>query len=451
VNVEPLRAVDDGTSAVSYGRDARTGHYKWFVACVLCLAQTVAIVDRFALVLVSEPLRISLHLTDTQLGLLQGTGFSLLYCAFAIPLGAIADAANRRNLIMVGLLVWSLATAAAAGATSFATLFAARVLVGMGEACLIPAGMSLLVNYFPPASLARGTALFGTGTNFGLGLAFLGGGFLLASLPQSQTTQVWGLGPLQPWQFVFLAAGLLAAPVLILLCWVKEPPRLGGNGGWRAAQRGVIYLLSHLGQYAPFLAIGAATAVTGYALNAWISSVFVRIHAMTPSGAGRVIGLVGVIAGPLGTLSGGAMLDALRARGIAGAPLLIMAGGSVVALLTAAGTVYVPDKTGAIGIYCLFTYETTFMLPSLYAGMQFLTPSPVRGVAASLNMMTYSLAGLGIGPTVVGMISDRLGGANSLANAVVWVESAMTMLIVPTALLARHAYHRRALVVLNCA
>lgn len=133
-----------------------TGAYKWYVAGVLCLAHMVAMVDRFVMVLVSEPVRATLHLTDTQLGLLQGTGFSLLYCAFAIPLGAIADATNRRNLIMFGLAVWSVATVMAATATSFESLFMARILVGMGEACLIPAGMSLLATYFAPDNLARG-------------------------------------------------------------------------------------------------------------------------------------------------------------------------------------------------------------------------------------------------------------------------------------------------------
>ena len=431
-------------SGAQAGRaEYETGGYKWYVAGVLCLAHMVAMVDRFVMVLVSEPVRAALHLTDTQLGLLQGTGFSLLYCGFAIPLGAIADATNRRNLILFGLAVWSVATIMAATATSFGGLFAARILVGMGEACLIPAGMSLLTTYFAPANLARGTAVFGMGANFGLGLAFLGGGIVLAALQARGGLAVPGLGAVQPWQGVFLLAGLLAVPVLVLLCWLKEPPRARSAGGFAAARAGLGYLLGNLKGYAPFLGLAAMTAVTGYTLNSWSSSLFVRVHGMTAAEAGKMIGLVGLLAGPLGTIGGGVVLDRMRARGVAGAPLLVMAGGSVVALLTAAGIGHAPSLPVAILLFCLFMVESTFTLPSIYAGMQLLTPPAFRGVAASFNMMIYTLAGLGIGPAAVGAISDRLRGPRALADAIVLVEAAMALLIVPIALVARQAYQRR--------
>jgi len=431
-------------SGAQAGRaEYETGGYKWYVAGVLCLAHMVAMVDRFVMVLVSEPVRAALHLTDTQLGLLQGTGFSLLYCGFAIPLGAIADATNRRNLILFGLAVWSVATIMAATATSFGGLFAARILVGMGEACLIPAGMSLLTTYFAPTNLARGTAVFGMGANFGLGLAFLGGGIVLAALQARGGLAVPGLGAVQPWQGVFLLAGLLAVPVLVLLCWLKEPPRARSAGGFAAARAGLGYLLGNLKGYAPFLGLAAMTAVTGYTLNSWSSSLFVRVHGMTAAEAGKMIGLVGLLAGPLGTIGGGVVLDRMRARGVAGAPLLVMAGGSVVALLTAAGIGHAPSLPVAILLFCLFMVESTFTLPSIYAGMQLLTPPAFRGVAASFNMMIYTLAGLGIGPAAVGAISDRLRGPRALADAIVLVEAAMALLIVPIALVARQAYQRR--------
>ena len=209
-------------------RAGETGAYKWFVAAVLGLAHTVAVIDRFVMVLVAEPIRARMHLSDTQLGLLQGTGFAILYCAFAVPLGCIADATNRRNLILAGLWLWSLATVAAAFTTSFETLFATRVLVGMGEACLIPAGMSLLAAYFAPTTLARGTAIFGLGANFGYGLAFLGGGALLSVLIARGGLDVAGVR-FAPWQGIFVAAAAMAVPVLVLLLWLRELPRVSGT------------------------------------------------------------------------------------------------------------------------------------------------------------------------------------------------------------------------------
>jgi len=428
------------------------GGYKWYVAAVLCLAHTVAIIDRFVMVLVSELARSDLHLSDTQLGLLQGTGFSILYCGFAVPLGAVADAANRRNLIFLGLVVWSVATMAAAFATSFATLFATRIFVGMGEACLIPAGMSLLASWFAPAELGRGTAIMGLGANLGYGLAFLGGGVVLAELARAGGLPVPGLGLVAPWKGAFVLAGALAIPVLVLLAFMREAPRHGQGGGRLASRlaatgRGLGYLSANLRGYAPFLLVAALTAVTGYAMTSWSSSLFVRAHGLSPAAAGKLIGLVGIVAGPLGTLSGGVLLDRLRAWGVAGAPLVIMAGGSVVALATVAGAGYAASLPLAIALFALFMFESTFTLSSVYAGMQILTVDAFRGVAASFNMMIYTLAGLGLGPAAVGMISDRLQGPHGLAGALTLVEAAMAMVIVPTALLARRSYQARAVLV----
>lgn len=428
---------------------ATAGAYKWYVAAVLCCAHTVAIIDRFVMVLVSELVRSDLHLSDTQLGLLQGTGFAMLYCGFAIPLGALADAVNRRNLIFFGLVVWSVSTAMAAAATSFETLFAARIFVGMGEACLIPAGMSLLATWFGPTDLGRGTAIMGLGANFGYGLAFLAGGGVLAALVHAGGLQLPGLGTLVPWKAAFVIAGVLSIPVLVLLGFLKEAPRPEPAGGrlkasLAATGDGLAYLVRNLGRYAPFLLVGALTAVTGYAMTSWSSSLMVRTHGFTPAGAGALIGLVGIIAGPIGTVAGGFLLDRLRSRGVQGAPLVIMAGGSVVALLTVAGVGYVSSLPLAVACLSLFMLESTFTLPSLYAGMQYLTIGTYRGVAAAFNMMVYTLAGLGLGPTAVGLISDHLQGDHGLAGALVLVELAMVALIIPTAILARRAYEARA-------
>jgi MFS family permease len=439
------------TDALRTVADHETGGYKWYVAAVLCFAHTVAIIDRFVMVLVAEPIRAAMHLSDLQLGLLQGTGFAVLYCGFAVPLGAVADATNRRNLIMVGITLWSLATIAAAFATSFEALFATRFLVGMGEACLVPAGMSLLTAYFAPANLARGTAIFGMGANFGLGFAFLGGGALLATLIAAGGLSVPGGAHFAPWQGVFIAAGVTALPVLILLFWLREPPRgQVPSARLTALREGVAFIRTNLGDYLPFLVVGAMTAVTGYSVTSFSSSLFVRMHGLSPAEAGKLIGLVGILAGPLGTFSGGYTLDRLRARGVAGAPLVVMGVGSVFALLLAAGTAFAPNLPLATALFSLFVFESTFVLPSLYVGMQLLTPDRFRGIAASFNMMVYTLAGLGLGPPVVGAISDRLHlGHRSLGFGITIVELAMVLIIVPVAVVSRRSFQAKMQAVAN--
>jgi MFS family permease len=184
--------------------------------------------------------------------------------------------------------------------------------------------------------------------------------------------------------------------------------------------------------------------VTGYAVTSWSPSLFVRLQGLTTAEASKLIGLIGIAAGPLGTIAGGMLLDRLRSRGVIGAPLVIMGGGCLYTLATVAAFCNAPDLPIAIAMFSLFMFGSTFVLPSLYVGVQLLTPDRYRGIAASFNMMCYTLCGLGLGPTAVGAISDRLPAATgTLGTAVVVVEIAMAALIVPVALLARHRFHAR--------
>lgn len=429
--------------------DVQDGAYKWYVAIVLCAAHAVSMIDRFVMVLVTEPVRAALDLSDAQLGLLQGTGFAILYCGFAVPLGALADAVNRRNLILVGLTVWTCATAAAAFATSFEMLFLFRIFVGLGEACLIPAGMSLLVAYFPPNTLSRGVSVFGLGVNIGYGLAFLGGGVLLASLQAAGGLSLAGMGPIEPWRGVMLLAALISIPVLIMLAWLREPPRghvveTGLRPQLQNLRDGVGYLLSNLRSYAPFLVVGSCTSIWGYAVSSWSTSLLVRLHDQLPASAGQLVGVAGLVGGPLGTIAGGVLLDRMKARGTVAPPLVLMGGGAIYGAACAAFVVLAPSLPLATFALCLFMFGSTLVLPALYVGVQLITPDRYRGIAASFNMMVYSMFGLGVGPAAVGTISDLLpGGEEKLGTAVIIVEVAMVAIIVPTALLARRRFQAR--------
>src|SRR6478736_3379071 len=128
--------------------------YAWFVVLVLTLAYTCSFIDRQILTLLIEPIRRDLHVSDTQVSLLGGLAFSILYTTLGIPIARIADQTHRRNLMAAGLAFWSLMTAACGLARSFWGLFAARVGVGVGEAALSPAAFSLLADYFPPRKVA---------------------------------------------------------------------------------------------------------------------------------------------------------------------------------------------------------------------------------------------------------------------------------------------------------
>ncbi len=206
----------------------------WWVAMVLAAAHLVSLLDRYVTVLLTEALKAAFSLSDTQMGLLHGTGFIILYCGVAIPLGWLADITHRRNMIIAGVLMWSFATIGAAFADGFQMLLATRIFVGLGEACLIPAGMSILAARFTRTTLSRAVAIFGTGAVLGQGVAYIGGGMLLEELERSGGIALPFVGHLAPWQGVILAAGMAGPLVILLLLTVREPDRLQPRTDWAA-------------------------------------------------------------------------------------------------------------------------------------------------------------------------------------------------------------------------
>ncbi|WFP75917.1 MFS transporter [Mesorhizobium sp. WSM4906] len=151
----------------------------WYTVIVLCLALLISFTDRLVINLVVDPIRADLILTDFEVSLLQGAGFAVIFALATLPCGRLADWANRRNVIMTGIALWSVATIACGVAGDFRSFFAARVAVGLGEAALIPAASALIFDSF--SSRRRGIALgiFSLGAAFGTGVAmFVGGGRL---------------------------------------------------------------------------------------------------------------------------------------------------------------------------------------------------------------------------------------------------------------------------------
>ena len=139
--------------------------YAWYITIVLCLAQLVSVVDRYTMSIVSELVRKDLTLTDAQLGILFGPSFVLLFAFGSLPAGWLADRVNRKWLIFSGITAWSLANAACGLAATFEQLMVARLFVGLGEALLVPAAMSLIAAYFPPQSLYRATSVMLSGAS----------------------------------------------------------------------------------------------------------------------------------------------------------------------------------------------------------------------------------------------------------------------------------------------
>ena len=137
--------------------DPQSNNNKWFVLAILTVVYAFNFIDRQILVILQEPIKAELGLSDTQLGLLTGFSFAVVYVTAGIPIAWLADRSNRRNIVAVSLGIWSVMTALSGMVQSYTQLLLARLGVGLGEAGGSPPSHSMLSDYFPEEQ--RGTAL----------------------------------------------------------------------------------------------------------------------------------------------------------------------------------------------------------------------------------------------------------------------------------------------------
>lgn len=388
---------------------AAAGVYAWYVAFLLATAHLVSFIDRFLMSLLMEPLKADLGLSDTQLGLLQGTGFVVLYTVVAVPLGLMADRVNRRNLIVAGILLWSIATGLCGLADSFGSLFLARVGVGFGEAALVPAAMSLLAAFFPRRQLGRAVSIFTTGASLGKSAALIGGGAVLALFTAGGGRGLPGFAALAPWQATFIVMavpGILLAALLLMT--LREPARAETTVVRPGLATALAYVRLHRRAYATHAGASALVVLLIQSLAAWSTSFYVRFFDMTPPQAGLLVGGVILVAAPLGHLCGGALTDFCQSRGVqAPAAPVIMLGllGAIPCALLFGTTRSLPLSLVAYG---LTNFSLTLAAPASLAGMQMLTPDRLRGVVTSIFLAFTTFVGIGLGPALIGVLTDRL-------------------------------------------
>jgi MFS family permease len=415
------------------------------VALLLAIAHLISFVDRFLMSLVMEPLKADMSLSDTQLGLLQGTGFVILYTVAAVPLGLMADRVNRRNLIIAGIVIWSIATALCGLADTFGSLFLARLGVGFGEAALVPAAMSLLSAYFPRRQLGRAVSLFTAGASVGKSAALVGGGAVLALLTASGGLDLPGLGRLLPWQGTFVIMAVPGLLLAVLLLTLREPPRQQSQVQKPGLGAGLAHVRGHRPAYLLHTAAASIVVLLIQSVAAWSPSFFVRDFGLSPAEAGAAVGSVILIAGPLGHLSGGALTDFFLSRGSQAPAAPVMAIGLLAAIPAVFLFAAAPSLPLSLLGYGLLSYVTTLAAPASLAGLQMLTPDRLRGVVTSLFLACTTFVGIGVGPPLIGFITDRvMGGPQALGESLILFVVVFGFVGAAIALASRRPFARTA-------
>lgn len=418
---------------------ARASGYGWYVVAVLTLAHLVSFLDRAVLITAMVPLKAEFRLSDLGLGLLFGPSFVVLYSVATIPLGRLADRINRKWLIASGVTVWMSCTLAFGLAQTVPELFAARIGVGLGEAALVPAALSLIAGYIPRPQLGRAVGIFLLGPLYGTAVAYLVSGVFLN---HSRAASYWlqALHLLQPWRLVFLAAAIPAIVTLLLVCTLREAPREPREAGASRPFAGG-YLARHRRAFLLHIAASATAVIVLQAVFAWLPTFFVRQFSLNIGFVSSIMGVVTLFVTPLTTVGSGFLLDWFGRRGEPAAPGLILAGSQLLAI-----PFYLPISLCTSPLPAAVTIVLGQAFHGLtssaaVAGAQLMTPLRLRGTVTAILMTSITLLGVGLGPPVTGYLSDHwFTGPRAIGESLTVVVVAFGTLAAILAFLSRKPF-----------
>ena len=404
--------------------------YAWAVVAILVATAVLSYTDRQVLSLLVDPIRADLGISDTQISLLLGTAFAVVYGVAGIPLGWLADRTSRRNLIFGGVIVWTLGTLACGLSQSFGQLFAGRLVVGLGEAVLSPAAISLISDYFPPSRRGTAVACFLSGIAMGIGAAILIGGGVLHFV-QVGALAGTPLADEAPWRMVLLligAPGLLWALVILA---IREPVRRGaetatvdgavavdGAATADGAVAGAPKAAAGWSKVIPIYAVVAIASLVDNAVGAWAPTLLTREFQLDRAQVGVQLGILLTAAFGGGVLIGGWLADKAGVTGGWSRKLLVclVAGGLILPVAASLNSANVTLVMLSIPAYFALSGIVT---SCGFSAILDVVPNRSRGLAMSISFFLNVAIGGAVGPTAVAMASDHLfGGESGLGPAI---------------------------------
>ena len=404
----------------SYGQPA----YRGFVLIVLTLVYTLNFIDRNLLSVIAQPVISAFNLSDSEYGFLNGPPFAIFYALMGIPIAIAADRYNRVVIIAVCIAIWSLMAALCGFATSFAFLLVARIGVAIGEAGCTPPANSIIGDYFKPSSRANALGIYAMGVTIGGALANAFGGPIATGLTGTnveawlQSQNLAALFPIdwshvEGWRIAFVvigAPGLILA--LIVLFFVKEPPR--GYSDPAAMERrdsaGIVETLRELAGKPTFwtMAMGAAlTALVGYGLAGFQAPMAQRIHGINPGQFALEFGVPLALCAAAGTFVGGFATEKLTPRYPAAVAWLPALGLFLaipfyeIAYFTPTEHLDLARLAWGVAATLHYTY-----LGAQYTIGQGVVSTRSRASAIAILLLIIALIGNGLGPWIVGWLSD---------------------------------------------
>eukprot|EP01030_Chromulinospumella_sphaerica_P017910 gene17910-17754_t len=395
--------------------------YKATVLSMLVAAYTFNFIDRTIISTIGQAIKVDLHLTDTQLGLLGGLYFALLYTLLGIPIARLAERKNRVTIITIGLVVWSGFTAFCGFAQNFVQLALLRFGVGIGEAACSPPAHSLISDYFEPKKRATALSIYSFGIPLGTMFGAVAGGWLAQEFS---------------WRIAFIIVGVPGLVLAVLLkLLVKEPPR--GHSDMPVeplTEEGVVappvYVKPPFSFGDEFRELWAVTKVlftkwpvvnvvlgvtiasfAGYGAGAFVPPYFVRQFGLDLATVGLIVGLVGGFSAGVGTLVGGFLSDWAGKRSAKWYALTPAFGLLICTPIYVLAYLQNDWKTAALILLIPGIFHYTYLGPT-FGIVQNSVPTYRRATATALLFFFLNLIALGGGPVFTGWLIDSLAQFN---------------------------------------
>lgn len=380
---------------------AVTPNYRRYVLGILVTVYTFNYLDRQILSILLQPIKDEMGLSDTALGFLTGVVFAIFYATLGLPIARFADKANRKMIISGSLAIWSGMTALCGTAANFWQLAAYRIGVGVGEAGGSPPSYSLLSDYYAPEERATALATYALGVPFGILFGYALGGII---------NDMFG------WRMAFFVVGLPGV-LLAVVVWftVKEPPR-GLSEGTVAANAAapeappMMEVVRHMWSQRTLRHVimgGTLTSFVGYGFVIWAPSFLVRSHGMSIGDVGLALSLIIGVSGGIGTYFGGWFADKLGKKDIRWRSWVVAI--PILVSLPFGVGMYLSDDLTFVLIFMILpaAVGSLFLGPSL-AMVQGLVTVRMRAFAGAVFLFVLNLIALGLGPQLVGLLSDLL-------------------------------------------
>ena len=388
----------------------RSGLFAAYALTLLLLANIFNYADRALLGIVVEPIRKELLLNDTEISIISGFAFSLFFLIAAIGIARWVDRGNRRLILVLGIALWSGATAATGLAQGFVSLSLTRMLVGVGEAVVFPVALSLLADLYPGPKLTRSVSIFQASSGIGIMVGSVLAGILAAAHGWRTMFEMFG------------AAGL--ALVLLIALTMRPTPRLETGAAARPKQEPFLTAIRAILRVPGLLWLACGYGASNMALAClpvWSPAFLLRSHGVKLADVGALVGppaVIGGIAG--GVLSGLLAARLIRNSGNRAAGLIVPTIALPLGVLAYATFLFAPSLPVVLVGIAVMNFLLSSGLGPCVALAVSLVPPTQRGVTSTVMLIVQNLLAFAIGPLLIGLVSDALAptyGADSLRYA----------------------------------